>query len=183
MHTIFKNNANAIVAARESIAEVLPPLWSSLDSVFGLVEGSESSPWSAYDARLLLFSILALKVQKEKKIKSIANIKETFSEAGIEGILWNSSLNIHSVLVHETSSYAVEIFTHKDIPFLFFHLYVYLDLIIEKFDAQAMSLAYFDFMLESGFISMNDGIIKVDLGKVVENGKKAPNLYGGLYEK
>lgn len=186
--TILEDNAEIIVIAREGIASELPSLWSSLDPVFGLEEETESSTWCAYDnenKKLLLLSTINLKVTDEDKTKSLTNIKKLLSETGIEGLPWPSPLNTYSVLVfsHAFESYSihVELFTHADIPYLFIRFYIYVNLVMDKFDDQAISNAYFNFICRHGLVSMNNGIVQVDLGKVVEEGKKTPDLYGGLY--
>ena len=186
--TILEDYSEVIVTAREGIASELPSLWSSLSPVFGLEEQTESSTWCAYDPenrKLLLLSTINLKVMDEEKTKSLTNIKKLLSETGIEGLPWPSPLNTYSILVlsHAFESYSihVELFTHTDVPYLFVRLYIYLNLTIEKFDDQAISNAYFNFICKHGLVSMNNGIVQVDLGKVVEEGKKTPDLYGGLY--
>ena len=188
--TILEDNVEVIVTAREGIASELPSLWLSLSPVFGLEEQTESSTWSAYDIenrKLLLLSTINLKVMDDEKTKSLTNIKKLLLETGIEGLPWSSPLNTHSVLIssHAFDSYSthVELFTHVDIPYLFIRIYIYLNLTLEKFDDQAISNAYFNFICRHGLISMNDGIVQVDLGKVVEEGKKTPDLYGGLYNE
>lgn len=186
--TILEDNVEVIMTAREGIASELPSLWSSLSPVFGLEEQTESSTWCAYDPenrKLLLLSTINLKVMDEEKTKSLTNIKKLLAETGIEGLLWSSPLNTYSILVFsrafESHSTHIELFTHADVPYLFIRLYIYLNLTVDKFDDQAISNAYFNFICRHGLISMNNGIVQVDLSKVVEEGSKTPDLYGGLY--
>jgi hypothetical protein len=167
------------------MASSLPSLWSSLNLVFRLEEETESSPWCAYDnGILLLSSVINLKVKNPETTKSIISIKKSLFDTGIEGAPWKSPLNTYSVLVvsqtYETSSGAVEVFIHADIPYLFIQLHVNSDVIIDNFDSQIMSKAYFDFMLEYGFISMNNGIVKIGVTEESNKKIKTPDIYGGL---
>jgi len=190
VNQILRDSAKIILDAREGMASVLPSLWSSLDPIFGLEEETESSVWCTYDSgRLLLYSIINLKVKNRDKIKSVASIKQALVESGIEGLLWSYPLNTYSIIVassaQDGSTSAVELFTHRDIPFLFVHLYIYLNVTIEKFDAQAMSMAYFNFILEHGMISMQ-GIVKLFGDKSEDEGEVGslnPGFYSNLYKK
>jgi hypothetical protein len=145
----------------------------------GLEEELESSPWCVYkDDKLLLLSVIVLKVKNQDRIDFL-KISRVMEESGFRYVPGEFVLNTCSVFFWNKS---VEIFIYKGIPYFFIRLYVYLDVIIEKFDAQAVSLDYFNFILEHGFISMDKGIIKVDMKKK-EDEKVTPSLYGGLYNK
>jgi hypothetical protein len=188
--TILENNAEVIVTAREGIASELPSLWLKLSPLFDPEEQTESSTWCSYDnegGKLLLTSTINLKVIDEEKTKSLTSIKKILSETDINGLLWSSPLNTYSVLIFshffETYSTHVELFTHADIPYLFIRLYIYLNLNISKLDEQAVSNSYFNFICKHGLISMNNGIVQIDTGEVVEKGNKTPELYKGLYNE
>lgn len=187
--TILEDNTDVILSMREGIASLLPSLWLSLDPVFGLEEETESSTWCTYneEGKLLLYSVINLKVKNQEKTRSITSIKKALLESGIEGLLWVSPLNTYSVMVASSASdfgsIAVELFTHADISYLFIRLYVHLNLVVGKFDEQVMSNAYFDFISKHGLLSMTKGIVKVNTDKVITEGGKVPDLYGGLYDK
>jgi len=169
---------NIIISQREGIRSLLPSLWLILNPVFDLEEEYESNPWCAYaDGKLLLSSVIVLKVKNQNKMRSLSTIKQLMERSGIVGES-TDSVNTFSIFLWDRS---VELFAHRDVPYLFINLYVYLDIIVESFDAQIVSLSYFDFILKQGLISMDKGIIKVDMEKKEE--KDTPSLYGGLYNK
>jgi hypothetical protein len=138
-----------IIEKREGIRSLLPSLWDILNPVFDLEEESESSPWCAYiNGKLLLSSVIILKVKNQDKVRSLSTIKQLMEQSGIPGES-TDSINTYSILLYNKS---IELFVHRDIPYLFINLYVYLDVIIESFDAQTISLEYFDLILQQPLV-------------------------------
>jgi hypothetical protein len=188
--TILEDNTDAILSMREGIVALLPSLWLSLNPIFNLEEETESCPWCAYsDGKLLLYSIINLRVKNQDRIRSITSIKKALFDSGIEGILWDTPLNTYSILVGSSAfdfgSIAIELFAHADISYLFFRIYIYFNASLDTFDAQdamKMSFAYFDFINKHGLLSMNKGIVQVDVKKSTHEEVKTPNLYNGLYK-
>jgi hypothetical protein len=187
--TILEDSTNAILAARKSIAEVLPSLWLSLDPVFGLEEESESSAWVTYrEDWLYLFSSINLRVKDPDKTRSLTSIKDLLSVTGIEGLLQKTPLNTYALVyasgVSEAHQHAVRLFCHSGVSYLFAQFYINLvNIHLDSFDEQAMGHAYFNFMLNHGLITMTNGIVQVKKEEISPDGTKIPGLYSGLYKE